>query len=102
MVDEAYWRYQRRLRGIYTVVVKRIVRTSETTIEIEAGSEEDARFDAVIDQANGQLPADKKVMEDYDYDIDESEVGPKDRPERDPDDARDARAGSTRFRARPR
>ena len=79
MVDEAFG-YSSGRRGVYTVT---IVRTSETTIEIEAGSEEDARFDAVI--AAKALPADK-----WEDEFDTTEVeGP---PERDPDDARDARA----------
>ena len=78
-IDRAFGGSEGR-RGTYTVT---IVRTSETTIEIEAGSEEDARFDAVI--AAKALPADK-----WEDEFDTTEVeGP---PERDPDDARDARA----------
>ena len=78
-VDRAYGGSEGR-RGVYTVT---IVRTSETTIEIEAGSEEDARFDAVI--AAKALPADK-----WEDEFDTTEVeGP---PERDPDEERDARA----------
>ena len=72
-VDRAFGGSQGR-RGVYTVT---IVRTSETTIEIEAGSEEDARFDAVI--AAKALPADK-----WEDEFDTTEVeGP---PERDPVD----------------
>ena len=78
-IDRAFGGSEGR-RGTYTVT---IVRTSETTIEIEAGSEEDARFDAVI--AAKALPADK-----WEDEFDTTEVeGP---PERDPDEERDARA----------
>jgi hypothetical protein len=77
-IDRAFGGSEGR-RGTYTVT---IVRTSETTIEIEAGSEEDARFDAMI--AAKALPADK-----WEDEFDTTEVeGP---PEEDPDDARDAR-----------
>jgi hypothetical protein len=64
-------------RGVYTVIV---TRTSTTTVEIEAGSEEDARVDAVI--AAKSVP---EAQWESDYDTDDVE-GP---PERDPDDARD-------------
>ena len=77
-VDRAYGGSEGR-RGVYTVT---IVRTSETIIEIEAGSEEDARFDAVI--AAKALPADK-----WEDEFDTTVEGP---PERDPDDERDSRA----------
>ena len=74
-VDRAYG----GRRGVYTVT---IVRTSETIIEIEAGSEEDARFDAVI--------AAKKLHEcHWESDFDTYVEGP---PERDPDEERDSRA----------
>ena len=74
-VDRAYGGSEGR-RGVYTVT---IVRTSETIIEIEAGSEEDARFDAVI--------AAKKLHEcHWESDFDTTDVeGP---PERDPDEER--------------
>lgn len=78
-IDRAFGGSEGR-RGVYTVT---IVRTSETTIEIEAGSEEDARFDAVI--AAKALPADK-----WEDEFDTTAVeGP---PEPDPDDERDSRA----------
>ena len=75
-------------RGVYTVtVIRRMVATIE--VEIEAGSEEDARFDAVI-KARG-IPLDKwdlaDSMNDDEFDTGDVE-GP---PERDPDDARDER-----------
>ena len=78
-MDRAYGGSEGR-RGVYTVT---IVRTSETIIEIEAGSEEDARFDAVI--AAKALPADK-----WEDEFDTTDVeGP---PERDPDEERESRA----------
>ena len=78
--DEAYRKSGRGpRRGVYTVTV---TRTSTTTVEVEAGSEEDARFDAVI--AAKSIP---EARWESDYDTDDVE-GP---PERDPDDARDER-----------
>jgi hypothetical protein len=79
MVDEAFGGSEGR-RGVYEVTV---TRTSTTIVEVEAGSEEDARFDAVI--------AAKSVPEaQWESDFDTTDVeGPDD--EEDPDDARDAR-----------
>lgn len=68
-------------RGKYRVTVTRMLNV-ETVVEVEASSEEDARFDAVI--AARELAADKWTGDD-DYDTTDVE-GP---PEPDPDDARD-------------
>jgi hypothetical protein len=74
-------------RGVYTVKVTRTL-TYETTVEVEASSEEDARFDAVI--AAKAIPGAKWTgigWGDDDYDTTDVE-GP---PSQDPDDARDER-----------
>ena len=87
MIDEAFGGSEGR-RGTYTVTVIRTVRES-VTVEVEAGNESDARFDAEI--AAKKLPAAKWTHEDEDvaYDTDPDVEGPR---EPDPDDGRDARA----------
>jgi hypothetical protein len=86
--DEAYRKSGRGpRRGVYSVTVTRTL-TAEITLEVEAWSEEDAKFDGV-------LLASKTLLNDWDtwtihqddYEV-ESIEGP---PERDPDDERDER-----------
>jgi hypothetical protein len=72
-------------RGVYRVVVTRTV-TAETTVEVEAASEEDARFDAVVVAKDLPLNTDWRIEQD-DYDTTDVD-GP---PERDPDEERDER-----------
>jgi hypothetical protein len=87
MIDEAYG-YSSGRRGIYTVTVSR---TIETTVEIEASSEEDALNDSGYVVA--RLPLEKWTVLDEDTSVE----GP---PERDPDEERDARADYERDRDR--
>ena len=68
-------------RGVYTVTVTRTV-YQRLVVEVQAGSEEDARFDAVIE---AKRLGDWQESDEPDYDVEDVE-GP---PERDPDDARD-------------
>jgi hypothetical protein len=75
---------EKHRRGVYTVTVERTI-TATITVEVEASSEEDARFDAVI--AAKEIPLDKWEFDQDDCDTTNVE-GP---PERDPDDARDDR-----------
>ena len=85
MVDEAAGHGDDR-RGVYTVT---IVRTIETVIEVEASSEQDAEQDAKI-TANATPLKDWLVLDE--------DVVVQDPPERDPDEARDARADYERDR----
>ena len=78
-------------RGVYTVTV---TMTVETVVEVEAGSEEDARIDAVI--AAKTTPFQKWRINEADYDATDVE-GP---PERDPDEERDARIDAAMDRDR--
>jgi hypothetical protein len=80
--DEYYRKHGSPRRGVYRVKVTREI-FAETWIEVEASSEEDALFDAVIEAKKIPFAQWELAQDDYDTnDVD----GP---PERDPDDARD-------------
>lgn len=86
--DEAYRKSGRGpRRGVYSVTVTRTL-TAEITLEVEAWSEQDAKFDGVLLASKTNLHNwDTWTIHQDDYEV-ESIEGP---PERDPDDARDDR-----------
>ena len=85
MIDEAFGGTG-GVRGTYTVTVTRTV-FQRVEVEVEAGNEEDARFDAVIMAKTGLL--DWSEADESEYGVEGVEA-PDDGP--DPDDERDARA----------
>lgn len=84
--DEYARRHPRQRRGVYTVKVTRTVEAT-ITIDIEASSEENACFDAVLEAKTIPLSVGQWIVDQDDYDTTDVE-GP---PERDPDDAREDR-----------
>ena len=72
MVDEAFGASEGR-RGVYKVTIERTI-TATITVEVEAGSEEDANWDGAI--AAKAIPLDKWAIDQDDVETTKSKARP--------------------------